>query len=205
MNKSQSIKFKPFKLLIVFIVLLLLSPIFWQLPLVVKENNLNPSPVWQVLEPEIDNINQTRGLHQGKLETTIAKITWNRPTLALNKLIRNTTILLDPNFYFFAEHPRERITPLAREKLLIINLPLLFYGLYLLLPNKYWSITFINLTLLFSSLGLTNNLAGLVLASLLLYPISIAVSKLFLSHKTYFYLYLCLALSEFIYWLVNYV
>jgi len=185
-------------------ILFLLSPLFWQLPEILKEESLSPNPVWQVSQAETANINRIRGWHQTKLEKAIAKIAWNRPVIAGEKLIKNLNLLLDPNLFFFGEHPRERLEVQSREKLLATNLPLLLWGLYLLLPvNKKWPLIFISLTLLFAVLGLTNNLATSVLTILLLYPISIAALKLIQAKSIWIYAWVFLSLFEFIYWFSN--
>lgn len=163
-----------FKTAKIMAVLLLLSPGFWQAPQILKQENLKPNPVWRVSEFQVADINTIRGWHQTKLEKTLAKIAWNRPALALDKLVKNLNLLLDPNFYFFGEHPRERLQPKAREKLPFIYLPLLILGLW---QVKKWFFVFFSFVFLFALLDLTNNLVGLILSAMLLYPISRYVQK----------------------------
>jgi hypothetical protein len=148
--------------------LFLLSPGFWQIPQILKEENFKATPVWQVSEFEMADINQARGWHKTKFEKSIAKIAWNRPAIVVDKFIKNTTILLDPNFYFFGEHPRERLEPKARQKLPVIYLPLLVWGLWV---SKKLPTVFLSLVFIFALLGLTNNLVGLILSISLLYYI----------------------------------
>lgn len=190
---------------LILAILLVFSPVFWQIPSILKEKNFNTSPVWQVSQFETVDINQTRGWHQTRFEKALAKVAWNRPVIAGEKFLGNIFTLLDPNLYFFGEHPRERLEPLAREKLLFINLPLLLWGLYLLLPNKKWSAIFTVSVFLFAVLGLTNNLASLVLSAVLLYPISLAVLRLFKTNKSWFYIYASLSIFSYIHWFINYV
>ena len=199
MSKGKS------KSIVVLAILALLSPVFWQVPSILKEKNLAISPVWQVSQFETADINQTRGWHQTSFEKALAKIAWNRPVIAGEKLFKNTLILIDPNLYFFGEHPRERLEHQAREKLLFINLPFLLWGLYLLLPNKKWSSIFTGSVVLFAALGLTNNLAGLVLSAVLLYPVSLAALKLFQTKPVWFCAYSALSIFSFIHWFINYV
>ena len=111
---------------------------------------------------------------ESSFEKMVAKIAWNKPAMALDKFVKNSSLLLDPNFYFFGEHPRERLEPKAREKLPVIYLPLLLLGLWRV---KKWFIIFLTSVLIFALLGLTNNLVGLVLSALLLYPIFKYVQK----------------------------
>jgi hypothetical protein len=155
-------------------ILVLLSPGFRQLPQILKQESLKPNPVWQVSVFEVADINTIRGWHESSFEKMVAKIAWNKPAMALDKFVKNSSLLLDPNFYFFGEHPRERLEPKAREKLPVIYLPLLLLGLWRV---KKWFIIFLTSVLIFALLGLTNNLVGLVLSALLLYPIFKYVQK----------------------------
>lgn len=153
----------------IFAILLLFSPGLWQLPQTLKQESLKINPAWQVSDFEVADINTIRGWHQSSFEKTVAKIAWNRPAIAAEKLIKNTAILLDPNFYFFGEHPRERLEPQARDKLPAIYLPLLLWALWI---AKKPPLAFLSLAFIFGLLGLTNNLAGMTLSALFLCFIS---------------------------------
>jgi hypothetical protein len=200
--------FKKSKHAMVMIFFMLFSPGFWQIPSILKESSLSLYPVWQVSEFEVADINQVRGWHETRLEKAVSKISWNRPVAAGEKLIKNINLLLDPNLYFFGEHPRERLEPRSREKLLVINLPLFLWGLWLMQnqnQDKKWPLVLIGSISTFSLLGLTNNLASLIISFILLYPVTIAAIKLVQKKSSWLYLFLALNLFGITHWFVNYV
>lgn len=82
---------------------------------------------------EIQQINRRHEFYAnglGKIYTNRFSLTYFKEySLPLTKLQRNFFENLDPNLYFFASHPRERVGVLEFEKYLPIFLPFFLLGL----------------------------------------------------------------------------
>lgn len=57
-------------------------------------------------------------------------------SIAFFRILENFSETIDPNLYFFANHPRERVGVNEFEKFPYIFLPLFFYGLVLLVAER---------------------------------------------------------------------
>lgn len=76
---------------------------------------------------------------------------------------QNLATLLDPNFYFFANHPHERIGIVEQERFWFGLLPFFILGM-LLLGQKRWFVTGLVLAVL------TGTILGLEVGPYLFYP-----------------------------------
>lgn len=84
----------------------------------------------------------------------IAHVLEERPEFIIfYKLQTNISQALDPNFYFFANHPRERVGVNEFEKFSYLLLPFFINGFYILVKNKKY---FLILTFLIIPLTLTS-------------------------------------------------
>jgi hypothetical protein len=81
---------------------------------------LNPTPT------EIWTINQRRSLYPAPL----GRLFQNKAVLVLDKITGNIFTSLDPNLYFFASHPRERVGITEFSKITPWFLPVFLAGLY---------------------------------------------------------------------------
>lgn len=188
-------------------VFFILSPVFWQIKQIAATENLAIKPIWKISVFEVVDINRIRGLHQSGPEKIVGRIAWNRPMASGEKFLKNVSLFLDPNFYFFGEHPRERTEVIAREKLLNVDLFLLLWGLWLLAKEKRidkWLKLFFGAVFVSAGLGLNNNLASLPMVILLLWPIAIAFEKMLLKKSAWLSGYLLIKMFEIIFWLINY-
>lgn len=74
-------------------------------------------------------------------------------TIAIYKITDNFAQLMDPNLYFFANHPRERTGISEIEKFPYILLPFFIYGIFRLFEDKkYKVLLFLAIPLIFYSI-----------------------------------------------------
>ena len=92
----------------------------------------------------------------------IAHILEERPEMiTFFKLQNNFSQLVDPNFYFFANHPRERAGVSEFEKFPYVLIPFFIYGFYKLIKKKkyFFIVLFLLLPItILSVIGLNNPL-----------------------------------------------
>lgn len=104
--------------------------------------------IWNADSEEIFMINQRRQLYPDHL----GKIVQNKLSLFIYKFERNLFYNLDPNLYFFANHPRERKGITEFEKFPFIFFPLFIIGLIYFISNiNYIFIIYIVTIVLISS------------------------------------------------------
>lgn len=98
-------------------------------------------------------------------------------SLPFSKLQRNLFANLDPNLYFFASHPRERIGVEEFKKYFPIFLPFFFigviYSIYILSPNLF--IYSISILLMSSIISSKYNLGPVLFFPLISYMITIGI------------------------------
>lgn len=86
-------------------------------------------------------------------------------TITVYKFTQNLSLVLDPNLYFFANHPRERAAYSEIERFTYILLPFFVYGIFLLISKKKYLflILFSGIPLLvYSITGLNKNVEPLL-------------------------------------------
>lgn len=84
------------------------------------------------------------------------------------RLERNFFETIDPNLYFFSNHPRERVGVTEFEKFTYVLLPAFLYGLYLIIKEKRYLL----LAYLFLSVGIISVVGhDNLLGPFLLFPI----------------------------------
>jgi|GEM_PF-2141007 len=99
--------------------------------------------------------------------------------IVLRHMEENVFEVLDPNLYFFANHPRERVGYTEFEKFPYILLPFFLYGLYLLFNKDrkllFW--TTIPAFFLFSLIGSNNPLGPFLFFPIIVCSIVIGLQK----------------------------
>ncbi len=98
---------------------------------------LNPphDTVFTIYEEEIHFLNQRRSFYPNKL---LGKLLENKVSVYFSHYLTNISYGLDPNFYFFASHPRERAGFSEHQRLPLWLFPLSLAGLFMQLTNgKY--------------------------------------------------------------------
>lgn len=125
--------------------------------LVIQLKTTNIVPLTKLTENEI--VIQIQRMREYD-NPRIAHIIEERPeSIIFTKLERNFSIVIDPSFYFFANHPRERAGIAEFEKFPYILLPFFIYGFYKLVKKKRYLFIllflFVPLTLI-SIIGLDN-------------------------------------------------
>lgn len=100
-------------------------------------------------QTDIYYINQRRGYYENKF---IGKIQENKLSVYVKKYLSNFFQGIDPNYYFFANHPRERAGITEKDKFSFIFLPFFILGLFFAIKErKYFSfIYFFSLLIFFS-------------------------------------------------------
>jgi hypothetical protein len=83
-----------------------------------------------------------------------------KESMALYKISQNFFENLDPNLYFFANHPRERVGIREFEKFPYILLPFFFLGIVRLKNKVFWAVSFAVPLLILSFIGNQNNLGS---------------------------------------------
>jgi hypothetical protein len=85
-----------------------------------------------------------------------------RESIAFYRMLNNFSEVVDPNLYFFANHPRERVGITEFEKFPYLLLPFFVYGLVAIISkrkfNKNLKISFFAPILLLTFIGNKNNL-----------------------------------------------
>jgi hypothetical protein len=102
-------------------------------------------------------------------------------TIAVYRLTQNFSEIVDPNMYFFANHPRERVGINEVEKFPYILLPLFVYGVILLVSGKQHGLFIVSLgvpALYYVLYGTGNGLEPFLLFPFILISIFTATEEL---------------------------
>lgn len=141
----------------------------------------NPIPqidqsLWQHSPEEIFLLNQRRSFYP-----FFGQLFQNKFTLSLNKFKGNLFYNLDPNLYFFATHPRERLGIKEFEKFPALFLPLFLIGFFLFLKKSSPKvIIFVFVTLFLSAFISPASFSGpIVMYPVIVYLISLGLRQAF--------------------------
>lgn len=120
----------------IILILLLTSPWFWDFRhgLLSGFNSGILSSIFKTTAGDIQQINTRRSYYPNQL---IGKIFENKPGFFLEKYKGNFFQGLDLNYYFFANHPRERAGVTEKEKIYWIWLPVFLIGLLWSLKKNF--------------------------------------------------------------------
>jgi len=119
---------------------------FWGL--IIK--NASGKRIFPLNEAEISEINQRRGYYR---KTFFGKFSENKIVYVATKFQKNFFQLIDLNFYFFANHPRERAGIAEKEKFSWLLLPIFLLGLIWQVRKRiYWNFFYFLITVLTISL-----------------------------------------------------
>lgn len=115
----------------IILLILILSP--WTYIILTHPLPQLDKSLWQYSPEEIFSLNQRRSFYP-----FYDKFFQNKLTFSLTKFQRNLFYNLDPNLYFFATHPRERLKVSEFEKFPAIFLPFFLVGFFVFLkkPSK---------------------------------------------------------------------
>ncbi len=171
-------------ILILTVLVMLVSPWTRELPGLIKDYHPSPAPVWQFKPIEIERININRSLFpKNPTGKALSVITQNKAVVALNRFLENTYQYLDWNYYFFGNHPRERVGVAEIEKLPWWLLPFFVFGLWrlpkdkkLLLKTGVW---FLGGIFFLSLFGLTDNLTSFFIFPPIAVVIALGARKLY--------------------------
>jgi len=94
-----------------------------------------PKTIFPLTDPEIYQINERRSYYRS---AALGRLTENKLTFLLYKYQKNFFQGLDPNFYFFANHPRERPGIKETEKFSWLFLIPFLVGLYWQFKQKFF-------------------------------------------------------------------
>lgn len=101
-------------------------------------------------------------------------------SIAFFRILGNLSETIDPNLYFFANHPRERIGIKEFEKFPYIFLPLFVYGIFLLIEKeerKLIALSFFVPVFMLSFVGNKNPLGPFSLFPFIAVSISVGLKK----------------------------
>jgi hypothetical protein len=105
-----------------------------------------------------------------------------RESIAAFRIMKNFSEVVDPNLYFFANHPRERIGMQEFEKFPYLFLPFFIYGSFLLIENKKGKVlafVIIAPSILISIIGNNNPLGPFSLFPLFVGNTAVGLQKTF--------------------------
>lgn len=141
---------------IVFVLWIFLSPWLWNT--LRRPVLISSYPIWRLDETEIDQINYYRDTYKGNYwSETLGKISLNKAEKVWGHLGSNFFTYLDLNYYFFANHPRERVGVVEIQRLYFWSLPIFLIGLWSLVKKnlfRIWFGSFLGLVGLISLFGL---------------------------------------------------
>lgn len=141
---------------IVFVLWIFLSPWLWNT--LRRPISISSYPIWRLDETEIDQINYYRITYKGNYwSELLGKISLNKAEKVWGHLGSNLFTYLDINYYFFANHPRERVGVVEIQRLPFWSLPIFLIGLWVLIKRNFfrlWLGGFLGLVCLISLLGL---------------------------------------------------
>lgn len=108
-----------------------------------------------------------------------------RESVILMHLGQNVAEVLDPNLYFFSNHPRERVGVDEFEKFSYLLLPFFLYGTYLFIKEKRWLVLSyaLILLLLLTLIGNNNPLGPFSLLPFFVVTISYGMQKTYETMK----------------------
>jgi len=114
-----------------------------------------PETIFKIDDLEIFYLNERRLLYPNQ---TVGRFFENKATRIFYRFKKNFFEGLDPNLYFFASHPRERLGIVEKERFNWLFLPIFLIGVYWQIKKrKYWLITYFLTTLIFISLFIQMN------------------------------------------------
>jgi hypothetical protein len=197
--------------LIFWILIVVFCPWTLQLPqlLILKTRSITIAPVSSLSEQEIHEINKLQGLHnKSAIYKLLGKISWNKPVVKLEKFFDNWFLLLDPNFYFFREHPRERAGVGTVEKLPSSCLVLFLLGIYLMRKNRQqvisWLVTGLTISFGLAFFGMIDSFISWLMLLWLSFPIVKAFGWLWQEKRKICYLLIVIYLFQLTYWWINF-
>lgn len=115
------------------------------------------------------------------------------------KILDNLSQTLNPNLYFFANHPRERSGITEVEKFPYILLPIFIYGIFLLISEKnnwFFVISFFIPLVFYSVFGLGSSLEPYLLFPFISVSIYKGFNKLSLMWKILFFILFIIVLIQ---------
>jgi len=117
--------------ILAILILFLANPFFWDFR---QGFNLNEfRTIFKLNSEDIQQINTRRSYYSNQ---TLGKIFENKPGFFLDKYKENFFQGLDLNYYFFANHPRERAGIQEKEKIYWFWLPVFLIGFVWSLKNS---------------------------------------------------------------------
>lgn len=166
-------KFKKLMKYFIIFVILILSP--WTYTIFSHPLPQFDKTLWQNRPEEIFLLNQRRGFYP-----FYGKFFQNKLSLLVTKLKRNLFYNLDPNLYFFATHPRERLGIRETEKFPVIFLPFFLIGFFVFLKKTSKKILTFTLFALFLSAFLSPQPPGpIFMYPVIIYLINLGIQPVF--------------------------
>ncbi len=109
-----------------------------------------------------------------------------KETIVLKHMEENLFEVLDPNLYFFANHPRERIEVTEFEKFPYILLSFFLYGIYVLFKKNRLLITLTSILpfVLFAFIGSNNPFGPFIFIPIIVCSITVGLQETFQLIKT---------------------
>ncbi len=124
-----------------------------------------------------------------------------KESIIFNRITTNLFENLDPNLYFFSNHPGQRVGIKEFEKFPYILLPFFLLGIFDLISKKnniFWLISFLVPIIILSIIGNKNNLGPFSLFPFFIIPIYEGLKKLQKKHFKIFIIVLILVLIQII-------
>lgn len=124
-----------------------------------------------------------------------------KESIAFNRIITNFFENIDPNLYFFSNHPRQRVGIKEFEKFPYILLPFFLLGIFDWISKKnklFWIISFFIPLVILSIIGNNNNLGPFSLFPFFVVSISKGLKKLQNKYLKIFFIILILVLIQII-------
>jgi len=124
-----------------------------------------------------------------------------KESIIFNRVATNLFENIDPNLYFFSNHPRQRVGTREFEKFPYILLPFFLLGLFNFVSKKnklFWIISFFVPLIILSIIGNKNNLGTFSLFPFFVVSINEGLKKLQSKHLKIFIIVLVLVLIQII-------
>lgn len=159
---------------IIIVLWILLSPWLWntlRTPL-----DLRFDPLWRFSEVEITQINFYRSAYsQNALSKFIGQLSLNKAVTMWGHAADRFFGYADPNFYFFGNHPRERVGEKEIQRLPSWSLVLFIIGFIQMIKDKSikkWFVIFFCLNLIVSLSGLKSVWIELLFMPLMIFVLT---------------------------------
>lgn len=110
-----------------------------------------------------------------------------KEAIAFFRLSKNFSEIIDPNLYFFANHPRERVGIKEIEKFSFVLLPVFIYGVFKIFGKKekwLWILSFTIPLMATSVIGNYNSLGPVSLYPFFVVTLSTGFTEMFLKLKS---------------------